>query len=358
MPLVNIAHVIVGVCVTRLDGDGFVVRQVKSGELLEVSIFHDDIDNLSSNGDDDVANDANDAKVSGATILAVLTLPILPESSNSSPQLDKAATSLSSWAFSDWRQKLAAGANVGNTSNVPSHEDGPSNIGYQRHVVLADLAGNQFSCEVILTDDMNQNYTFPCAPSFFGKADIAELTKTQGASFNGLLQIPPAGDEMGCNPLPLNQHNFCSDTRTSEEHILQLIRRGECNFVDKASNQAARRNAAAMIVVNSSPNELFAMAGGESSAMLVNDCLSEDLPLSVMVTGIDGEAIMSILESEKIKESRVELNQVLEDDEYFPHVTGSENAIQISAQSGWATHAVRQSDDKRGWQLFILRNDS
>lgn len=345
------------------NGDGFVVRQVNSGELLEVSIFHDDIDHLSSNGDDsngddDDANDADDAKVSGATILAVLTLPILPESSNSSPQFDKAATSLSSWALTGWRQQLTAGANVGNTTNAPSEEDGPFHIGYQRRVVLADLAGNQFSCEVILIDDMNQNYTFPCAPSFFGKADIAELTKTQGASFNGLLQIPPAGDEMGCNPLPLNQHNFCSDTRTSEEHILQLIRRGECNFVDKASNQAARRNAAAMIVINSSPNELFAMAGGESSAVLLNDCLSEDLPLSIMVSGSDGEAIMSILESEKIEESRVELNQIMEDDKYFPHVTGSENALQISAQSGWATHAVRQSDDKRGWQLFLLKNDS
>ncbi|KAL7499794.1 hypothetical protein ACHAWT_007908 [Skeletonema menzelii] len=341
------------------NGDGFVVRQVNSGELLEVSIFHDDFDLISSDGDDGGANDADAATLSAATILAVLTLPILPESSKSDPQLDKTATSLSSWALSGWRQQLAADSNVGNATVARSQKDGPSHAGYQRQVVIADLAGNQFSCEVILTDDLNQNHTFPCAPSFFGKADIAELTKTSGASFNGPLLPPPVDDEMGCKPLSMSQHNFCSDMRTSEEQVLQLIRRGDCNFVDKASNQAARRNAAAMIVVNSSPNELFAMAGAESDATIANDCLSEDLPLSVMVNGIDGEAIMKKLETGKIKESRVDLNQILEDDKYFPHVTGSKNALRINAQSGWGTHAVRQTDDKaRGWQLFILRNDN
>jgi len=341
------------------NGDGFVVRQVNSGELLEVSIFYDDFDFLGSDGVNGDANDNDDdaASLSGATILTVLTLPILSESSNSPPKLDKTATSLSSWALSGWRQQLTTGENVGNVTFARSHNNGPSHVGYQRQVVIADLEGNQFSCEVILTDDLNQNYTFPCAPSFFGKADIAELKKTRGASFNGQLLPPPVGDEMGCNRLPLNWHNFCSDTKTRGANVLQLIRRGECNFVDKASNQAARRNAAAMIVVNSSPNELFAMAGAEAGATLVNDCSGEDLPLSVMVNGIDGEAIMIILESGKIKESRVELNQILEDDEYFPHVTGSEKTLQISAQSGWATHAVRQTDGKaRGWQLFILRD--
>ena len=249
-------------------------------------------------------------------------------------------------------------ANVVNATVDKSHKVGTSHIGYQRQVVIADLAGNQFSCEVTLTDTMNENYTFPCAPSFFGKADIAELTKTGGASFNGQLSLPPVGDEMGCKPLTMSQYNFCSDTGSNEEHILQLVRRGDCNFVDKASNQAARRNAAAMIVVNSSPNELFAMAGAESDATLANDCLSDDLPLSVMVNGIDGEAIMNKLDSDTIKESRVDLNQILEDDEYFPHVTGSENTLKIKAQSGWGTHAVRQTDGKsHGWQLFILRNE-
>ena len=289
--------------------------------------------------------------------MSVLTLPILPEASNLSPQYDKTVTSLSSWALSGWRQQLTTNdENVGNFTNARSHYNA-SHIGYQRHVVIADLAGNQFSCEVILTDENNQSRTFPCAPSFFGKADIAELTESRGASVNGQLLSPPIGDELGCNSLPLNRHNFCSGTSTSEESILQLIRRGECNFVDKASNQAARRNAAAMIVVNSSPNELFAMAGVESDATYVNDCSIDDLPLSVMVNGIDGESIMNLLETGKIKDSRVEVNQILEDDEYFPHVTGSENTLKITARSGWGTHAVRQTDgEARAWQLFILRN--
>ncbi|KAK1744404.1 alpha-mannosidase (glycosyl hydrolase family 47) [Skeletonema marinoi] len=297
------------------NGDGFVVRQVNSGELLEVSIFYDDFDFLGSDGVNGDANDNDDdaASLSGATIL---TLEL-------SPKVGQNSYFSSSWALSGWRQQLTTGENVGNVTFARSLNNGPSHVGYQRQVVIADLEGNQFSCEVILTDDLNQNYTFPCAPSFFGKADIAELKKTRGASFNGQLLPPPVGDEMGCNP----------------------------------SNQAARRNAAAMIVVNSSPNELFAMAGAEAGATLVNDCSGEDLPLSVMVNGIDGEAIMIILESGKIKESRVELNQILEDDEYFPHVTGSEKTLQISAQSGWSTHAVRQTDGKaRGWQLFILRD--
>jgi mannosidase alpha-like ER degradation enhancer 2 len=334
-------------------GDGFAVRHVNSGELLEVSIFYDDLKFPSGEGDDGDADDDDAETLLSATVLTLLTLPTLPEASNPSAQYDKTVTSLSSWVLSGWRQQLTAGENVGNTTYARSNID----AWYKRQVVVADLAGNQFSCEVILTDDRNLNHTFPCAPSFFGKADITELTKNSGASVNGQLLSPPIGDELGCNSLPLNHHNFCSDKSKSEENILQLIRRGDCNFVDKASNQAARRNAAAMIVVNSSPNELFAMAGVETDAVFASDCSIDDLPLSVMVNGIDGESIMNLLESEKIKESRLELNQILEDDEYFPHVTGSEKSLKISAQSGWGTHAVRQNGgDARAWQLFILRN--
>jgi mannosidase alpha-like ER degradation enhancer 2 len=348
------------------NGDGFIVRHVDSGEILEVSIFYDELDSsdddeaegqFNADGEEEeeeeVVVDGDDAaeSFSGATILVVLTLPTLPESSRNSPEYDK-TTSLSSWTLSGWRKQLTTAENTSNITDARSDEDA-FQIRYKRHVVVADLAGNSFSCEVILTEDGNQSHTFPCAPAFFGKASIGELIGSEGAIISGQLLPPPMGDELGCESLPFDHHNFCSDVdTTSEGKIMQLIRRGECNFVEKAVNQASRGNAAAMIVVNSSPNELFAMASVEESEINV-ECTGEHLPLSVMVNGLDGESIVNLLGTGKIKESRVELRPILEGVKY-PHVKGEEKALKISAESGWGIHAVRQSHS--AWQLFILQN--
>lgn len=56
----------------------------------------------------------------------------------------------------------------------------------------------------------------------------------------------------------MNANNFCLHNNAFN---VQLVERGQCNFTEKTLNQYIKRKAAAVIVINSEPMELFCMAG-------------------------------------------------------------------------------------------------
>jgi hypothetical protein len=131
-------------------------------------------------------------------------------------------------------------------------------------------------------------------------------------------------------------------------------------------NQHIQRDAAAVIIVNSNPNELFCMAGEKDKSFSAEGCSQMDLPPSVLVSGNDGELLTGFLEEEDSEanmiEATVNLSRQSKDDDVFPYVLGSDNTLQILASNGWGIQAVRQAmtsdNGNTGWQLFITAHET
>ena len=241
---------------------------------------------------------------------------------------------------------------------------------------MADLETNSFKCEVVITkkdSEVGGNgksdiflSNFPCSPAFFGKANMPILNESGGEIVMGSLSPPPPGDELGCkppdDPSPFDEGNSCqvNDGRSQDEsNAVQMVKRGDCNFMRKAANH---QHAEGVIVINSNPYELFVMAG-ENTQPGSNVCSNDDLPVSVLVSGQDGDSIIKLLHDEESKGNEVDATILLtrERDEWieFPYVKGSKEALQILASNGWGIHAVpeAQTKENNGWQLFITQHN-
>ncbi|KAL3782540.1 hypothetical protein HJC23_005214 [Cyclotella cryptica] len=341
------------------NGEGFIVRHVDSGELLEVSMFSDDI------------------AAGNAVILVVLTTPTWSQSTVLEASIHEAKHSdvfspLSLRKAPDSLKKMFKES--GSPSDETTQDDGSAFVDElpTKRVVLADMNGHSFNCEVIVTrhgkDDALARV--PCSPGFFGKAHIENLIKSEGINVKGPLKLPPKDDELGCETSDkhneLDANNFCVHSKNA--HTIQIVMRGECNFAQKTLNQLIQRQAAAVIIVNSNPNELFCMAGEKEKPFSADGCSQMDLPPSVLVSGNDGELLMGLLEEEYSEANEIEavvnLSRQSNDSAVFPHVLGSENTLQILASNGWGTQAVRQvvsgkgETGNTGWQLFITAHET
>lgn len=236
---------------------------------------------------------------------------------------------------------------------------------------MADLESNSFRCEVIIArtgekeneDDVTLG-RFACSPAFFGKAALSNIKQSDdGVAVKGRLKSPPIGDELGCK----SSLETCP-IEEEEEQVVQLVKRGECNFMVKASNQ---QHAEGVIVMNTNPDELFVMASGNPAPSShvhpsSDTSLEDELPVSVMVSGKDGDGILELLHQEHSQGNSVDayIHLKRDDDQLltaFPFVKGSEAALQILASNGWGIHAVSQNEDQQGqqpsWQLFITQHD-
>lgn len=334
-------------------GDGFIVKHIESNELLEVSIFHQ-----------------NPESQEGTVICVILTVPNQNPSILKSKEKDSTSSFLSRRSSGvSWRRKDKS-ESISDANEDPSEEESnpdPVDDGYQKHVVVADLETNSFRCQVIITRKSSEGgenqksdtllSRFPCSPAFFGKANMRNLRASGGEVISGMLSPPLPGNEIGCQ-VP-NDANLLLD-EGSERQVLQMVRRGDCNFARKTANHA---NADGIIVINSNPHELFVMAG-ETTHPGSNTTPNDDgLPVSVLVTGEDGESIIQILHDEREQGNEVDTTILLtkESEELttFPYVKGSLDALQILARNGWGIHAVPQTTqaEKDGWQLFITQHD-
>jgi hypothetical protein len=131
--------------------------------------------------------------------------------------------------------------------------------------------------------------------------------------------------------------------------------------------------AAAVIVINTNPMELFCMAGDKEITASSDGCSQMDYPPSVLVTGYDGDWLLDLFEHEKINMSEITATVSISrqnNDEVttFPYVKGSENTLQTLATHGWGAQAVRQENSASGssetadgnnigWQLFITAHN-
>lgn len=128
--------------------------------------------------------------------------------------------------------------------------------------------------------------------------------------------------------------------------------------------------AAAVIVINTIPDELFCMAGDKEISTSPDGCSQMDFPPSVLVTGHDGDWLLDLFEWEKQDLSAITATvsiskQSEEEIVQFPYVKGSENTLQVFASNGWGAQAVRQNEEDNsnddnintGWQLFITAHN-
>ena len=313
----------------------------------------------------------------------------------------------------------------------------------ERAVVIADLNHNAYHCEVNILrrpisvqDDARReedtNYeeikvgepvqftpnndilvaSFPCSPALFGPTHMSRLIETNGIYMEHPILVPDAENEFGCevddddvvptvttasDEVPVaaeetggaggsdqeDEFTTSEEDSSCENKTIQLVQRGHCSFYSKAVNQKRSTNAAGVIVINTEDNELFVMSHGEEEQA---GMASDDVPVSVLVTGLDGEEIMSLIQSENVEansDHEVEsyllaqihiFRQEVEFDAtggiatdshdiVWPVVRGSEEAVQVFAEGGWGIHAMRKEGgsikDSAGasdLQLFLLRH--
>lgn len=251
---------------------------------------------------------------------------------------------------------------------------------FRRKVVVADFEGNSFSCEIELyrKDDRTLLATFPCAPGLFGRTHMRYLRSTDGIEIEAALLPPIDGNESGC----AESSSATGGTDSAEASVdqsgpalnetgnsvfetsVQVVHRGDCTFYIKAMNMKAQQNAQAVIVVNSEDDELFAMSNGDLNEQ-VNVSDPEMIPLSILVTGLDGEDLLSIVNGEtadgeaviaRIALRRQSNDLVSGDDRSWPTVRGAATSLQILAKGGWGVQALRpNTGSTTEWNLQLLQ---
>ena len=313
----------------------------------------------------------------------------------------------------------------------------------QRSVVMADLQGNAFVCYVEIlhftlstnleyesteedSDEGNMAETseedsevivgrFPCAPALFGPTHMSELVFTGGAVVEAVVRPPDVGDEYGCAkadtastkeqsiPKVMKHSDAASadvtpnfvDKESVEQELheeipagipndhtcrdseVRLVRRGVCTFQEKSVNQWNLHGSEAVIMINNEADELFVMSGG--GGQFESKESEETYPATVLVTGSDGEAILSLVEAAAEDEALIVTARVsvlrqdavfqesgesftVSGNEYWPAVRASPEGLQIFAEGGWGVYAVQREGTSNGssleWQLYLMRHDS
>lgn len=244
------------------------------------------------------------------------------------------------------------------------------------------MNSNSFTCEVVITvtpnklgasdEDGTVLRSFPCAPAFFGKAQLSHLRANGGDFVQGPLLQPPSDDEYGCEPQIDMEHvdqDICP--RSEFTDAVLIIRRGECSFMNKATNY---RQAKGVVVINTQgPEELFVMAGELPQPGVEHDEGDDFLPVSVMVSGNDGNRIIELLAEENDEGGRLlaqirltkdgvdvgVLDEMTKDGfvvTRFPHINGSKSGLYALASNGWGVQMTPQAENN-GWQLFIIQHN-
>jgi len=303
----------------------------------------------------------------------------------------------------------------------------------ERVVVIADLVGNAFHCEVNIVrrplhylntewsdteGDENQNTnasqdgflvaSYPCAPALFGATHMESLIESNGVFIEQTLQAPETNDEFGCG----SESDVPSVTTTTDDKVpnekssnddqdihvtednetdsscenkcIQMVQRGKCSFYSKAANQKLNANADGVIVINSADDELFVMSSGDDDDVALSE---DEMPITVLVTGIDGEEIVELIQAESIHANSsdeqidsylVAQISVFKQDAKFdasgaintendhvdwPIVRATEEHLQIFTEGGWGIHAMRRDggsikdmDGNGDLQLFLLKH--
>mmetsp|Transcript_4569 Transcript_4569/g.11608 ORF Transcript_4569/g.11608 Transcript_4569/m.11608 type:complete len:1363 (-) Transcript_4569:166-4254(-) len=321
-------------------------------------------------------------------------------------------------------------ANRGDNENVDNSQEEVWDD--SRVAIMADLRGNTFVCKVELlasgldhsTSDLEDDVcindsieneqesfsddsveilaSFPCSMGLFGATSPTQLNNMDNLSVVAPILSSDSEINHGCPSQHEDQkpeENGSNDSTESgndaaandvcmpkEKNVVSIVHRGGCTFEDKAMAQKVESGASAVVVINSSDDELFVMAGGSQSvATSTEDTPSEvEYPPTVLVSGSDGRNILDIIE-ESTEYDNIELlarvsvirekTEVVESEDgsgvyqvvgntLWPGVRASPESLQIFSENGWGVHAVQtqnpssgKDDNRLEWQLFLMKHD-
>ena len=164
------------------NGDGFAIRHVSTGELLEVSMF------------------SNEITSGGLAILVSLTTPAEHSISTFFSTKSDNPSQLTKLLKSETLKKLLKDPKdpIPDTpgESMDPDSDRSAIIDYdlpKKRVVVADMNSNSYTCEVTVHKDDRIFARFPCSPGFFGAAHIEKVIQSGGVSVTGPLVTPPKG---------------------------------------------------------------------------------------------------------------------------------------------------------------------
>ena len=257
------------------------------------------------------------------------------------------------------------------TESIQDMEEDTSAQGIERNVIISDFKQNSFTCNVdlILSGDSGDQIveTIPCAPGHFGPGEMKELIERNGVVEAAPLYLHTGEERFGCPPVPDGvcediSHKIFSDLPSvcDVETTVRVVERGGCSFFEKADNVSKNYNAAGLIVVNTSWDEIFVMSNPEG---LVS---AADFPLTVLVTGSDGSKIKQNVDAVKSEGNKSLLARIrltkqptpsspLPEISSCPLVSGTNNSLRIFTHEGWGVYASNNPTDTHGqWQIQLF----
>lgn len=245
-------------------------------------------------------------------------------------------------------------------------------------VVLADLDGHSFFCEVEIlrpvslsdtfdTDSISQYESlgkFPCLAAQYGPTQMNNLVKTNGVKVQAPLFNPKQTDEFGCDDQSLYDTYDIEEERRTESRI-QLVQRGVCTFRQKA--KANSKLADAVIVLNNEENQLFVMTDSSTEPTDFDCDGTCREPISVLISKRNGETIMNVLNDNRGQlEATVSLiSQDVNGKDIskkgnlqWPIVFTSSSQVQIFASQGWGIMVERnRSGGGEKWKVMMLQHE-
>ncbi len=330
------------------EGAGFYVRHEKSGETVEVTIVEPQ-DSLSTDSE---------------TFVAVDSYTPFEIGGNKKNFLDRSIDSSISMLKSMF------------TLNEPI----PFKTGSHRSVIIADMNGHSFECKVEVKsrvidggNDGDEPHfqaikSFPCLPATFGPTAMESLLSfgDDGISHESMAQKPDEDDPFGCEKDVHTNTNVLDDEslETNLTPSIQLLRRGQCNFVEKSLYASKTKNAKAVVIVNNEERGMFIMASSPPPKHLTE----VEEPISVLVSKHDGDKIIELMEEHE--EGDIVTNvSILPQTNYakvteespkgaldvtkWPLVSSSPDSVQVYASGGWGV-GVQQVNSM--WQVVLLQH--
>ncbi len=321
--------------ISVLEGRGFFIQHVRSGESVEATI-------ISNPGEDSL----------------VVVESYVPDNGEKRKTKNLLLKSLGS-SFT----KLTSVFMRNKVVNVPTVFF--TDITYERNALISDLQGRVIRCQVELIQVQSQSKNnknnsgqekngnslglFPCLPATYGPTALQLLVKSDENIFEAELYGPNKNDKFGCSQNL--EYSYSTEPR------IEMVKRGKCNFRNKAVNIAYRNNVTATIVVNAE-DKLFVMGGSED-----DNYDNIDEPASILVTKDNGAEMIRTVEKLSTEDSKIKArirliplnnNDNDENHQFWPLMRSTSNSVAILASQGWGVTAKLE---KGQWALYVLKHD-
>lgn len=260
---------------------------------------------------------------------------------------------------------LGEDANIGIVYMYTRGTDGTDSGDYNLSVF--DFDNNVVSCrlEVLSAkDNTDVLLEIPCCPALFGPAGPERLLSMKSdIVLERKVVAPRPSNRYGCVE-PQTPRDFLSDLHGDHElcsvtPTAQLSYRGECSFFTKAENA---KDSDVLIVVDSNDDGLFMMSSMKEEA------LRQDVPISILVTTLDGKALQAALEDSSLVRVSLEKGRAVVDSQGkiytenpipWPVVGGDGDTLHVLTAAGWGIRAQwlsQKGSNAAGWELKLVKH--